>query len=145
MHAQNTKMLAYRDDGTNNVNISCVYKCFGKQFEYEQIWTNLNNLFCIVFFFFCFVFVFYSKFQNRTPCRNDHNLIVPVFKERNKERIAFAIDCFACFNYFSEIIGFGHTIIYISFFSIIKNVVFFTFDLVFYLSIFIGNSYPADS
>ena len=36
--------------------------------------------------FFCFVFVFSSKFQNCTPWRNDHNLIVPVLRERKKER-----------------------------------------------------------
>ena len=31
------------------------------------------------------VFVFSSKFQNCTPWRNDHNLIVPVLRERKKK------------------------------------------------------------
>ena len=35
---------------------------------------------------FFFVLFFSLKFQNRTPWRNEHNLIVPVLKEIMKER-----------------------------------------------------------
>ena len=43
-------------------------------------------LFFVLFLFFCFDFVFSSKFENCTPWRNDQNLIVPVLRERKKER-----------------------------------------------------------
>ena len=37
--------------------------------------------------FFCFVFS--SKFQNCTPWRNDHNLIVPVLRERERKKFVY--------------------------------------------------------
>ena len=45
-----------------------------------------GHCFFVLFLFFCFVFVFSSKFQNCTPWRNDQNLTVPVLIERKKER-----------------------------------------------------------
>ena len=54
----------------------------------ERFLKHSRKIFCffVLFLFFCFVFVFSSKFQNCTPWRNDQNLIVPVLRERKKRK-----------------------------------------------------------
>ena len=51
--------------------------------EFRALVKNTaERFFCFFILFLCFCFIFSSKFQNCTPWRNDHNLIVPVLKER---------------------------------------------------------------
>ena len=61
----------------NSLSLSVVNSQTAEEFRALLIWLKTQPKdFC----FFCFVFS--SKFQNRTPWRNDHNLTVPVSKER---------------------------------------------------------------
>ena len=79
----------------NRLSPSVVNSQTTEEFRALLIWskTQLKDFSC--FCFFCFVFVlFFSKFQIRTPCRNDQNLIEPVLQERKKERkVSYHYSC----------------------------------------------------
>ena len=53
-------------------------------FTVEPRYKGIYFLFFFVFFFVC---LFSSKFQIRTPWRNDQNLIVPVVKKEKKDDV----------------------------------------------------------